>query len=98
MERRSDDQVASWSGNIETEDRSLRSDQAHARVTWSTRAAKLHVAIWRDRWSKFFRKKKRSKAMGTLPYLTECTLTKACAGMDAKPKFDVKAPTSKKCT
>ena len=39
VDRRSNDQVASWSANIETEDRSLRSDQAHARVPWSTRSA-----------------------------------------------------------
>ena len=40
MNRRSNDQLASWSANIETEDRSLRSDQAHARVPWSTRSAR----------------------------------------------------------
>ena len=85
---------------LKTEDRSRRSDQAHARVTWSTRAARqLLVAIWRDRLSNFCRRKKQKKqGKGTLPYLTGCTLTKASAEMDAKPRFDLKAPTSKKCT
>ena len=68
VDRRSNDQVASWSGNIETEDRSLRIDQAHARELWSTRRkAALHVAIWRDRWSKFSRKKRKEARQANAP-------------------------------
>ena len=99
VDRRSNDQVASWSGNIETEDRSLRSDQAHARAPWSTSAARQSFT-WQS-GSTVGRgsvEKREEARQGNAPNLTECTLTKASAGMDAKPRFDLKAPTSKKCT
>ena len=71
VDRRSNDQVTSWSANIETEDRSLRSDQAHACVPWSTRAARQSFT-WQSgaaggRSSAEKKRKKRSKVSERSP-------------------------------
>ena len=99
MDRRSNDQVASWSGNIVSEDRSLRS-VLHTLVYRGARAPQGRASRGNlaRQAAKVLSKKERKQGKGTPPYLTECTLTKASAGMDAKPRFDLKAPTSKKCT